>query len=224
MTDILVISPHPDDETLGCGGTLLRHIAKGDHVHWLIFTTISKKLGYSEAHVKSRAYEIEQVEKAYSFSSTTQFNYLTTRLDTYPKAELVQSVAKVVDLIKPSTIYLPNFNDAHSDHSFVFDAAAACTKSFRFPSVKKVRVYETISETEFAIRPGNVGFKPNLYIEISKYLDKKINIMKLFSGEMGAHPFPRSEVNLRALAHFRGAIAGVQAAEAFISLIDLEIG
>jgi len=221
MNCILVVAPHPDDETLGCGGTLLRHLAEGDQVHWLIMTTITEAVGFSQHRVNSRTSEISKVASEYGFTSVHQTDFVTARLDTYPKADLVLSVAQHVNQLQPNIVYLPYANDIHSDHAAVFDAVASCTKSFRYPSIKKVRAYETLSETEFSISTSDLGFKPNLWIEISDFIDKKIKIMEIFEGEMSDHPFPRSEQNIRALATYRGATAGVVAAEAFISLKDI---
>ena len=221
MSSVLVVAPHPDDETLGCGGTLLRHIAEGDQVHWLIMTKITKKIGFTKKIIESRTKEIEQVASSYGFESVKQASFITTRLDTYPKSDLIKKVSKTVNIVNPDTVYLPYRRDVHSDHAEVFDAVAACTKSFRYPSIKKVRAYETISETEFSISPDDIGFKPNMWVDISGYLDRKIEIMKMYSSEVEQHPFPRSEQNIRALATYRGAVAGVIAAEAFISLKEI---
>jgi len=221
LSTILVVAPHPDDETLGCGGTLLRHIAEGDQVHWLIMTTISEQSGFSQEWIESRAKEIEKVVSAYNFTSTKQAEFVTTKLDTYPKSELIAVVSEMVNRVKPETIYLPYRNDVHSDHKEVFDAVISCTKSFRYPSVKKVRAYETLSETEFSIHKEDGVFHPNLWIDVSEFLEEKIVIMKTYNGELGEHPFPRSEQNIRALATLRGATAGVNAAEAFVSLKEI---
>jgi len=218
---ILCVSPHPDDETLGCGGTLLRHIAEGDQVNWMIMTQISVDAGYSNERVESRLQEITQVSEMYGFESIHQAPFVTTRLDTYPKAELVSEVSGGILEIEPDTIYLPYRNDVHSDHEAVFDVVASCTKSFRYPFVKRLRAYETLSETEFSVRPDLAGFIPNLWVDISPYIDRKIEIMRTYQSELGEHPFPRSEKNLRALATIRGATAGVEAAEGFISLKDI---
>ena len=221
VNSTLVIAPHPDDETLGCGGALLRHIAEGEEVHWLIMTTITQHVGFNQERIESRAKEIEKVASAYNFTSTKQADFVTTRLDTYPKSELIGVVSEMVNRVKPETIYLPYRNDVHSDHTEVFDAVISCTKSFRYPSVKKVRAYETLSETEFSIHKEDGGFHPNLWIDVSEFLEKKIAIMKTYNGELGKHPFPRSEQNIRALATLRGATAGVNAAEAFVSLKEI---
>jgi N-acetylglucosamine malate deacetylase 1 len=223
MTNVLVVAPHPDDETLGCGGALLRHIEEGDQVHWLIMSSISHEAGFSTSKIKSRSEEIKQVAAAYKFASFKQANFLATQLDTYSKSELINMVAETVNKVQPEVIYLPYSDDVHSDHVEVFNAVASCVKSFRYPSVKNVRAYETLSETEFSMQSSfkGGGFSPNLWIDITGYLDRKIEIMNIYEGETGTHPFPRSEQNMRALATFRGATAGVNAAESFISLKEI---
>ena len=220
MNTVLVVAPHPDDETLGCGGTLLRHIAEGDQVHWLIMTTISTDAGFSLEKVESRRIEIQQVFNHYGFSSFHQADFISAQLDTYPLSSLISVASKYISEIEAEIIYLPYRNDVHSDHAAVFDAVSSCTKSFRYPYVKKVRAYETLSETEFSIDNTENGFKPNCWIDITQTLDKKIEIMGLYKGEMGVHPFPRSERNIQSLATLRGATAGVDAAEGFINLIE----
>jgi len=218
---VLIVAPHPDDETLGCGGSLLRHKSEGDQIHWLIMTTVTEDVGYSQQQISSRETEIEKVAAVYGFTSFLQANFVTTTLDTYSKSVLIREVSSYFSEVQPNIIYLPFRNDVHSDHAAVFDAVAACSKSFRYPYIRKVRAYETLSETEFSIRPDKAGFSPNLWIDISEYLDRKIEIMRMYEGEMGKHPFPRSEQNIRALASYRGAVAGVLAAEAFVSMKEI---
>jgi LmbE family N-acetylglucosaminyl deacetylase len=216
MKTILVIAPHPDDETLGCGGTLLRHIDEGDLVYWLIGTTIKEEQGFPSSKVKSRKKEIKKVSDEYGFAGYKQLDYNTTELDQVPRNILVNEISEYVNEVKPHTIYLPYRNDIHSDHAQIFDASVACTKSFRYPFVRKVCVYETLSETEYGLRTDDSGFKPNLWVDISRYLNQKIKIMKIFESEVGEHPFPRSEANIRALSHLRGSTCNTKAAESFI--------
>lgn len=221
MKNILVIAPHPDDETLGCGGTLLRHVAEGDRVYWLIGTTIKEKNGYSTDRVNSRQKEIKEVSQMYGFAGYKQLDFDTTELDLVPRNILIQQISEYVNEVEPYTIYLPYRNDVHSDHAQIFDASVACTKAFRYPFVKKVCVYETLSETEFGMRTDDLGFKPNMWVDITKYLDRKIEIMNIFKSELGEHPFPRSTMNIRALATYRGATSGCISSEAFMILKEI---
>lgn len=214
----LVIAPHPDDETLGCGGTLLRARASGDEIYWLIMTGISKEQGFSPERVACRAAEIDAVSKAYGFAETIRLDFPTTTLDTIPIAEIVVAISKVAGRIEPTDIYLPYRRDAHSDHATVFDAAISVTKWFRYGSIERVFVYETQSETDFDLSPDSVGFRPNVFVDISETIDRKIEIAAIFESEFAEHPFPRSFEGIRALAVVRGAASGFLAAEAFMLL------
>jgi len=222
MNTILVVAPHPDDETLGCGGALLKHIAAGDSVHWVIFTSVRTEEGFSEKYVRSRAEEIERVASAYGFAGVHSLGFPTMTLDTVPKRDLIRSLSTVVQSVSAQVMYVPYRNDVHSDHAAVFDAAVACTKSFRYPSIRSVRAYETLSETEFGLRSDDPGFRPNFFIDIAPFLERKLEIMSVYAGEMGEFPFPRSEITLRAQASLRGSQSGVSAAEAFMLLKEIQ--
>lgn len=217
----LVIAPHPDDETLGCGGTLLKLKAQGVSVHWLIVTTIENTSGFPQERVLIRKLEIETVQKAYDFDGIHQCSIPTATLDTLGKGELIGAISSIINQIRPQTLYIPYRNDVHSDHAAVFDASVSAAKIFRSPSIKAIYAYETLSETDFGLRPDDPGFRPNLYEDITGYLEKKISIMSLYEGEMGKFPFPRSEECIRAQATLRGAQAGCQAAEAFMILKEI---
>lgn len=218
---ILIVAPHPDDETLGCGGTLLRHASEGHEVHWLIMSEMKTANGFTKEKISVRSEEIKKVAEKYGFAGVYQAKLPTTWLDTLPKSEVVEAVAAVISKVQPHTVYLPYRNDVHSDHAVVFDAAVSCTKSFRYPYIKRVLSYETLSETEFSLRPDDSGFKPNVFIDVSKFAKKKIEIMKIYAGEMGKFPFPRSEQAILAQMSLRGSQANVEAAEAFILLKEI---
>lgn len=221
MKKVLVIAPHPDDETLGCGGSLLRHIANGDEVHWMIVTAITTEIGFTSERVGRRNVEIEKVGKAYGFAGIHRIGFPAMYLDSVEKRQLIEAIGAVVQRIKPEILLIPYRNDAHSDHAVVFDATVSCSKSFRYPSVHGVYVYETLSETEFGLRTDDPGFRPNLFVEISSWIDRKISIMRMYDGEILEFPFPRSETCIRAQASLRGSQAGVQAAEAFMIVKEI---
>lgn len=212
---VLVISPHPDDETLGCGGTILKHIKNSDSVVWVIVTSVFVDHGFSPERVESRGIEIEKVSKTYGFSNTYQLGFPTTCLSEIGERKIIDSLIDVFKKEEPEIIYLPNRSDAHSDHFMVFKAAMACSKSFRTPSLKRILMYECLSETEFAPALSEKTFVPNYFVDITNFFEHKTDIMKIFSSELGCHPFPRSEKNLEALATLRGAQVGVYYAEAF---------
>jgi len=214
---VLIIAVHPDDETLGCGGTLLKHKANNDEIHWLICTDIDKNHLYYEIRKK----EIQLVSKIYDFNSVYNLKLKTMQVDQYSMSKLIDKISKVINKIKPNIIYLPFKGDVHSDHRKIFEASYSCTKSFRYPFIKKIYMIETLSETEFALSTKEDSFIPNVFIDISRFIDKKIEIMRVFKSEISKHPFPRSIQNIKALATFRGATAGVKYAESFMLLKEI---
>lgn len=222
MSKVLVVSPHPDDETLGCGGTLLRHLDRGDKINWLIFSAIMEENNYLKEKREKRNNEIIVVAQAYNFESIEQFYYPTTKLDTIPLVDMIEKSAKVLKQIKPEIIYLPFPGDIHSDHRVVFEVMSACTKQFRYPWIKRLLAYETLSETDYSISPLFHHFHPNVFADITNYLERKIEIMKLYSGELNDFPFPRSERAIRAMAEIRGVLANCQACEAFVLLKEID--
>lgn len=215
---ILVVAVHPDDETLGCGGTLLKHKSTNDEIHWLICTTIDEKHDYYDVREK----EISQVSEIYDFDSVHNLRLKTMQVDELSMSDLIGKISKVINEVQPNIIYLPFKSDVHSDHRKIFDAAFSCTKSFRYPFIKKIYMMETLSETEFAPSTKEDSFIPNVFVDISEFLEKKIEIMKIFASEIALHPFPRSEKNLRALATFRGASSGCEYAESFVLLKEIQ--
>ena len=221
MKKILVIAVHPDDETLGCGGTLLKHKATGDEIYWCIVTSIKEKLGFSDEQVILRSKEIEKVAGIYGFNGVEQLAFPTMQLDQLTMGELIDGVSTIIKKIQPHTIYLPFKNDVHSDHRIAFEAIYSCTKTFRYPFIRRILMMETISETEFAPALPAESFVPNVFADISEFIDQKIDIFKIYASELGEHPFPRSEKNIRALACLRGASADCESAESFMLLKEI---
>ena len=222
MKNIVVISAHPDDEVLGVGGTLLKHREKGDAIFWVIVTNLLEDQGFSKDRVESRQKEIEVVADQLGVKKFFKLDYPTMSLSSRDLLTLVPKISEIFQEVKPEIIYSLNRSDAHSDHRVLSDAVMACTKSFRYPFIKQVLMYECISETEFAPAFPEKVFIPNYFVDISDHLSEKLEIMEHYESELGQHPFPRSIENITALATFRGASVGVQYAEAFqlVKFID----
>ena len=217
MTCVLVVAPHPDDETLGAGGTLLAHREHGHELHWMIVTEMREENGYGEAQVTTRSGEIAQVAEKYGFEATHRLGFAAASLDATPRSKIVGAMAEVVDRVRPEVVYLPHPGDAHTDHRDTFEAAAAAMKPFRAPSITSILTYETLSETGANPLPDR-RFIPTTYVDISSTLDEKTEIMALYTSELYDHPFPRSHASMRALATIRGAESRCVAAEAFMLL------
>jgi len=199
----------------------LIHRANKDDVYWLIVTETTEAGGFSPHKVITREKEIALVSKAYGFIKVIRLGIPTTEVDQVPMKELVRKMSVVMNEVKPHTVYLPFNFDVHSDHRSIFDAAYSCTKNFRFPFLRRILMMETLSETEFSPAVKECGFIPNFFVDISSFMQKKLDIMKVYKSEMGKHPFPRNLNNIKAQAHFRGASAGCQYAESFMLLKEI---
>ena len=217
MNKILAIAVHPDDETLGCGGTLLKHKSKGDEIHWLICTSLNKNHSYFNIREK----ELNKVSKLYNFNSVNRLPLETTKVDQFSMNEIIEMISKLIKKIQPNIIYLPFKDDVHTDHKKIFEASYSCTKSFRYPYIKKIYMMETLSETDFAPSIKNDSFVPNTFVNIDDYINKKIQIMKVYKSEIHNHPFPRSHKNIKALATYRGGTSGCKFAESFMLLKEI---
>ncbi len=222
MKTVCVVAPHPDDETLGCGGVLLRHKSLGDEIHWLIVTAMEESLCFSQEIIARRQEEISKITSFFGFSQVVQLDFPTTRLDELPRGKIIAEMGKAFDLLQPELVYVPYRHDAHTDHAVVFDCAMACCKWFRNPSVRRILAYETLSETGFGFDPEGKGFQPQVFVDIEPWLEKKIQALKIYAGEISRFPFPRSEEAVRALATFRGSTAGCRAAEAFMLIKEID--
>lgn len=209
--NILVVAVHPDDETLGCGGTLLKHYQHGNNVHWLICTESNKEKNF----IEQREQKIKRVAQSYNFKSVHELKFKATKLCEYSLSEIIEKISKVFLDIKPEIVYLPFIHDVHSDHRIIFQAAYACTKSFRYPFVKEICMMETLSETEFSPAVQEKTFIPNKFVDITEFFAKKMEIIKIYDDEIGVFPFPRSLENIESLAKYRGATSNCKYAESF---------
>ena len=160
MSKVIVIAPHPDDEVLGPGGTLLRRKAEGVTIAWLIVTTITAEFGWSEEKIRLRADEIKRVTELFGFDSVFELNFPTTQLDRASMGDLVTGISNAFKKFEPEEVFVPHPADVHTDHRMMFDAVASCTKWFRYPFIRKVIAYETISETDFQMNVSSLISTP----------------------------------------------------------------
>lgn len=222
MSKVLFIAVHPDDETLGCGGTILKHKAQGDEIYWMTVTNATKNhpLHFTDEFVEFRNKLVDKISDTYGFNETVKLDLPTQMLHTIDLKDFIMKVDDVIKRIKPEIIYLPFRGDIHSDHRATFDAVYACTKSFRKPYIEKLYMIEALSETEFAPAIPGDTFVPNVYVDITGYMDRKLEIMGMYEKEVMQEPYPRSLSSIQALARVRGSRAGVMYAEAFMLLYE----
>ena len=223
LKKLLIIAPHADDELLGCGGTALKRAKDGVEVGWLLATSINEQDGYTLEKVKERKNEIENVRIGLNIKNENLYllDLPPAKIDQISKSELVEKISNIFNIFKPEEIFIPYSFDIHSDHRVLFEAIVACTKWFRYPFIKRILAYETLSETDFVITPGPI-FKPNYFVDITNEIKEKVELLKIYSSEIAQHPFPRSIESIEALAKIRGAQSGFYFAEAFELLKEIE--
>lgn len=209
---ILVIAPHPDDEVLGCGGSIAKHVKNGDDV-FLCIVTKAYMPDWSKEFLKNRTKEIKKANKILSIKKTYLLNYPTVKLDTISQKELNGSLSNVVKEVNPDILYIPHKGDLIRDHRLIFEASLVATRPVKC-DVKRILSYEILSETEWG-RPIE-PFVPNFYVDISETFGIKIKAMKAYGSELKQYPHSRSLEIIEASAKKRGSEIGVRFAEAFV--------
>jgi len=213
---VLAIAPHPDDETLGCGATLLKHKAAGDSLSWLIATTDYEPQWSKELQATKEA-EINTVAAAYGFDRVTRLKFPTVKLDTIPLDEMIGAIRDAIAEAQPDCVYVNHWGDVHSDHRVVFEATMSVLKPFYSlrHGVKRVLSYEILSSTDSMPPIAARSFVPNVFSDVSHHIERKLEIMSLYATEVQPYPLPRAAESIRALARYRGATIGAEYAEAF---------
>ncbi len=214
---ILVIAPHPDDEVLGCGGTIKKYTQKGDEV-FLCIVTKAYTPDWSEDFIKERKKEIDCASESLGIKKVVLLGLPTVKLDTIPHKQLNDSIAKVVEEIKPEIVFIPFEGDINEDHKLVARSALVALRPKPGLLTTKIFYYEVLSETEWSKPAQKIEdvFIPSFYEDISEYLDDKLKAMECYKSEVKEYPHPRSLEGIKVLAQKRGTEAGVKAAEAFM--------
>ncbi|TYC85955.1 PIG-L family deacetylase [Acetobacterium wieringae] len=218
MERSLIIAPHPDDETLGAGGYILKQKRLGNQVFVLNMTHMKEEYGYTCEIIQKREHEIDKMIRSYLLDGYYNLNLKPAGLDTYHESEIISQISDIVKTVKPTVVILPYRFDVHSDHRVTFNLGYSCTKTFRYPYIKRILMMEVLSETEFAID----SFQPNYFVDISDFIKDKIEIFGIYGSEIKKHPFSRSKEAVWAKSILRGSVAGVEHAEAFVLLKQIE--
>lgn len=214
MIKVLVISAHPDDETIGAGGTIARHVDQGDKVYWCIVTQ-----GYSPPWPrKSLAVaqrQIVEVQDILGFKRVFKLGFPTVKLNTVPYIDLCSALQNVIDEIKPEIVYTTPRDDINQDHRIVYDCTLVAARPLPGGSVRRLLSYEISPTSRFGVPSGSTGFKPNVFVDITSYLDQKLRAIECYRTELCDFPHPRSIEGLRLIAKERGLSVGLGAAECF---------
>lgn len=217
-----MVAPHADDEVLGAGGTIARHIGQGDEVHVCIVT-----VGHPSMYPQELLDEIRrETMAAHEYLGVTNTIFLelpAVMLNQIPVPELNKRVYDVIDELRPTVVLIPHFGDMHLDHGIVSRSVMVGVRPINGHRVLEVYSYETLSETEWNIPHSRNAFMPNTFVDISDYLETKIEAMRCIRTQLRSFPHPRSLEAIESLARLRGSTIGVDAAEAFCLIRRIEL-
>lgn len=213
MTDqtVLVIGAHPDDEVLGAGGAIAKHAAADESVHVLIVTEGATQQYDDESMVNQKVSEARECADRLGVESVRFGELPDMRLDDVPHVEVNAAIEAAVDDIAPDVVYTHSDREVNIDHRAVHESTIVATRPKS--GVERVLTYEVPSSTDWV--GGSERFEPNVYVDISDYLDAKLEAFRAYESETREYPHPRSSKGIKARARSRGIEAGFGAAEAF---------
>jgi N-acetylglucosamine malate deacetylase 1 len=220
MKKILVISAHPDDESLGLGGTLALHAKNGDEVFVLIFTDGESSRGKKENQITKREEQSKRACKILGIKKVKFLRYLDQNLESISLVEIANEIEDVIKNWSPSIIYTHYWGDMNQDHRRLFEATKIATRPIPNSSIKRVLCYETPSSTEWG--KNTEAFNPNHFVNISSTLKIKLKAIKQYKNEIKKFPHPRSIEGISVRSKFWGSCTGLENAEAFIILQNIE--
>lgn len=217
---VLVVAAHPDDEILGCGGTIAWHIKNGDTVGVLIMADGITSRSGGNAHnpmpeLKDRQRSAFNAAKVLGVQDLTFLSYPDNRMDTVAQLDIVRDIEKQLDQRKPNIVYSHHASDVNIDHRIVHEAVVVACRPQPGNSVRRLLFFEIMSSTEWQPAVSRSSFQPNWFIDISQVLDLKLEALAAYRSELREFPHPRSLAAVEHLARWRGASVGVPAAEAF---------
>ena len=212
---ILIIAAHPDDEVLGCGGTIARHTAQRDNVSVLFLSDGVSSRENRNQSIEERNKSAFEACKILGADAPIFLNFPDNKMDTIPLLEIARALEKIINKIKPEVIYTHHAGDLNIDHRITHNAVmTACRPQPNF-FVKKILSFETLSATEWNSNGFGRQFTPNYFVNITKSFNIKIKALKSYDAEMRPYPHSRSYEAVEALAKYRGASVGFNFAEAF---------
>lgn len=217
MKRVLVVAAHADDEALGCGGTIARHVAEGDLVSVLFMTDgVGSRAGL-DAERQLRLEASERACAVLGINSIARRDFEDNKMDQYPLLDVVREVEMVLAEVRPDVVYTHHHGDLNADHRVTHAAVmTACRPQPGF-SVAEIFAFEVLSSSEWAT-PGVAPFIPVRFVDISGYVEPKQHALEAYRLEMREPPHTRSIDNAMRLTALRGNAVGCAHAEAFAVL------
>lgn len=215
--NILVVCAHPDDEVLGCGGTMARHVANGDSVSAMFMTNgVSARRGLEELReVNLRKHAAKQAASIVATAEPVFLDFPDNAMDTIQFLDIVKSVEEVIDVLNPNIVYTHFPGDLNIDHCLTHKAVLTACRPQRSSPVEKIYCFEVLSSTEWSSSVFS-SFNPNIFVNITHFWAAKEKALKCYNNEMRESPHSRSYTCVESLASLRGQTSGFRFAEAFV--------
>lgn len=218
--NVLVVAAHPDDEVLGCGGTMAKLASEGHAVSIAILGEgLTSRLDDPTKVDEEQLAELHRAsQRVADFLGAKQlhtFNLPDNRFDSVPLLDVIKPIEKLISEIKPEVVYTQHGGDLNIDHSVTYRAVMTAVRPMIHCPVRALYSYEVNSSSEWSFQKFSPVFRGQIFHDISDYLDKKVDAMMLYESEAQSFPYPRSAEALRAQAQRWGSVCGMNAAEAF---------
>lgn len=223
----MVVVAHPDDEVLGCGGTIARHADAGDHVHVLIVAEGAtsrlhqRDRGQAMNHLSALAHAAQTAGSILGASDVELLDFPDNRLDSIDRLDLTKQIEKYIARQQPQLVYVHHAGDVNVDHRRLHEAVVTACRPIPGQPVRRLLSFEVASSTEWQPPGSASAFQPNWFVDISAQWPRKREALAAYSSEMRPWPHARSLEALEHLARWRGSQVGVDAAEAFYLLRQL---
>jgi len=214
----LVVAAHPDDEILGCGGTIHRLSSSGAEVVIAILADGegSRESENPDSRIAAREKQAAKAAAILGANKPQLLNLADQRLDTCPLLEIIQSVEDIVGRVKPDIVLTHHGHDLNADHRICHQAVVTACRPLPGSAFRGIYAFEILSSTDFAFGKGSEGFQPSCFVDITQSFSAKIEALKCYEREMRPAPHPRSYDLVDCLARLRGSTVGIDHAEAFV--------
>lgn len=217
MKRVLVVAAHPDDEALGCGGTIARHVAEGDVVSAAFLTdgTSARPSPDLEAAKAAREAAARRAARVLGIAELHFLDFPDNRLDSVALLDVVQRLEEIVVSVDPDVVYTHHGCDLNADHRIAHQAVATACRPLPGMTLAAVYGFETLSSTEWTTPAIGAAFLPQRFVDIGEWLKVKFDALQCYGDELRPYPHPRSLAAVESLTRIRGSSVGVAAAEAF---------